>query len=346
MREETGTFQDLRPAGADEGFGAPLGPHAPTARGARGARDARGGSAPASDSDEGAPLTGIELVPRSSGQILDTAFELLRGRFGLYVLAAGSVWFVERAGRLLLGVGALYSRDAGTDSSTRLAVQVLDYAAALFAHQYAIVFVALLAWPAVLGGRARFGASCLRLLVWSVPLFLFLVAVLAVNVLGVLTTCGLGFFYFPWKTTLTSYAFVLERAGFGGAFRRSFLLTSHTGWSNEAFFGFLRWAAVFGAGLFVNWGLGTLVDVTDFPGVRQSAVDATGIPGAVYDWSLVLLTTLVRAVSSAIVGVVFLAYYVDCRVRRDGLDLVRTLERLRAQWKSAEPAAVPPGGAS
>lgn len=328
VREEAGTFQDLRPAGADAGFGAPLGPVAPR-------------SVPPSDADEGAPPAGLELVPRTSGQILDTAFDLLRGRFGLYVLAAGAIWFVLRAARLLLGVGELYAGALEADSGILALVQLLDYVAAVFTHQYASVFVALLAWPAVLGERARIGATCLRMLVWSVPMFLFLVANLVVNVLGVLTTCGLGVFYFPWKTTLASYAFVLERAGFAGAFRRSFLLTSHEGWSNDAFFGFLRWVAVFGAALFVNWGLGALVDVSDVPAVRQGAVDATGLPGGVYDWTLVLLTTLVRAVSSAIVGVVFLAYYVDCRVRRDGLDLVRTLERLRAQWESA---TVPTGG--
>ena len=64
-----------------------------------------------------------------------------------------------------------------------------------------------------------------------------------------------------------------------------------------------------------------------------------GIPDPVFPGFIVVLSSLFAGVLTAINAVAITAYYLDTRIRREGLDLEMRLERLRFAHATREDSA-------
>lgn len=317
MRQDGGGFEELRPVGAS----------AP--------------SEPAASSAPRANVPGaLELTPRTSGRILDSALDLLRERFGLFVLAASALWVFSRALQPFIQRYARPDMLAGTPSDRMFAVfgglQILNLAVMFVVQSAATLVIAALCIPLLRGGTQTTG-EVIRLLLRRTPgaLVIQILVALAVSSLG-LCTCGIGWFWIQWKLSLPLIIYVIEGQGIGEALSRSFQLTSRDDWGWPAFAGFLRWLAVFVTAYVGAFFFQALVSADDsFPDVRAGVVDRLGMPVWLADVALVGLSSLLQGVATAISSVGMIAYYVDCRVRRDGADLARRLETLRVRAAEA-----------
>lgn len=318
MRNEGGSFEELRPAH-----------EAP--------------AADAAQANGGAPVAPtIELVPRTSGRILDTALDIARERFGLYVAVASALWFIARALQPFVHrytqidpSNADYSMQAGFMS---MGVALANVFVVVVVQSLATMLIAILAWPAVLGLPVELGRS-----VWhslrKLPgvLLIQLLQGMAVGVLAV-CTCGIGWLWMQWKFSLTVIAYVIEPGGLGAAITRSFQLTSRDSLGWPAFAGFLRWLAVFGTAFTAAFFFSSLSAIDDSPfQIRAAVLDRIAAPVWAIDVALVLITTLLNGVATAISSVAMIAYYVDCRVRRDGWDLELKLKALSAGSAPVQP---------
>lgn len=316
VREENGTFQDLRPAGE----------RAPRPDAAAMAAD----------------LAAVELVERSSGRILDAALDLARGRFGLYVLASSAVWVFARVLQPFLGQHHTEEWMASDKAGLAFAAMGINLFVQSCVQQLALVLVALLAWPRLTGEKIPFGEALGRALLALFPLLLVNLVIGSVTFAATCCTLGVGVLYVAWKTSLVPVCYVVERAGLVGCVTRSFQLTSRDRFDTEAFLGFLRWFAVMGTAYLVQLLFASLSGAADYPQVRRDVLDRTGMGEWTYDGVVLVLSSLFNGVGTACYAVVALAYYVDCRVRRDGLDLARTLRSLREAWPAASAEGAAP----
>lgn len=286
------------------------------------------------------PGAAIELVPRTSGQILDVALDLARTRFGLYVLVATSVWLVSRGVQPLIGVSAMqeemFEGDPGFGFLLMGVNGILEFVVATFA----LVSVTVFAWPSVTGTPFSFGASVRRALVCLVPVIgLQLITSLAVMPAFV-CTCGVGGIYLLWKLSLAPVVYTLERSGFGTSLGRSFQLSSQNGSGWDAVAGFLRWLVVYGSAYVVGNVFKVVAGIVDQPAFRITLRDGIGLPEWAFDSLTIAVTSLFNGIATVLLALALLAYYVDCRVRRDGLDLRVRLATLESESAAAAtPAA-------
>jgi hypothetical protein len=130
--------------------------------------------------------------------------------------------------------------------------------------------------------------------------------------------------------------YVVEGQGIGAALTRSFQLTSRDDWGWPAIVGFLRWFAVYATAYVGALFFSLLVGIDDaFPDAHAALVDRLSAPAWLVDVALVVVSTLLQGVATAIGSLAMIAYYVDCRARRDGVDLSQRLEALRARAAEA-----------
>lgn len=127
--------------------------------------------------------------------------------------------------------------------------------------------------------------------------------------------------YFSWKLTLAPSLLVLEELSLSAALSRSFSLSKGS---------LLRWIVVgLLAVLFSSW-FSAGIQPADNELIRSAALEGLGIPPLLYDVALVPITAVFSGVATAILAVAWTAFYLDARIRREGLDLRMRLER-RAQ---------------
>lgn len=314
MREESGTFQELRPAG-----------HA----------------VPGGDGAASAPPAEIaamlEAEPRDAGEILDAALEIGRGRFGLFVLVSSGIWLLSRGLQPFIGPHVMQRLMEDGEIFQGFLLNLANIGVTFAVGQLALSCVALLAWPALEGRAVSTGAVARRALARLAGVFVIqLVASLAYGV-GFVCCIAPGI-YLYWKLSLAALVYVLEPVGFFGSFARSFQLTSHNETTAEAFFGFLRWFAVVLTAGAANAAFAMVGGLGEQPWAREAVLAHSGIPEWVFDAVLVGASSLLNGVGSALTSLAMLAYYLDCRVRRDGLDLKKRLKELAAPWTAARDA--------
>ena len=93
--------------------------------------------------------------------------------------------------------------------------------------------------------------------------------------------------------------------------------------------------------------LGTWADV---PEARHNIITTLGVSEWAFDATVVGLTSLLAGLGTALMSLAMLAYYADCRVRRDGIDLRMRLADLAGSWTAGAPeraleSALSAGGA-
>lgn len=284
------------------------------------------------------------LRARGAPELVDLAVEVLREHFLacvgvcalLYVpVRMLALWLQERAQQF--GQGTI---DVGEIVGIFSAMIVLP----LVIQTFSTAYVTVLAHDRLVGGERGVGdvlGQVLRrfvtLVVAMMLVFALMVAALIVPGLlmflcppFVFVIFGLGVFLY-WKFSLVPSTIVLERAGVADAIRRSFELTKGS---------FLRFLGVMALQFFLVVNLGSVVGVVDNPQIPARAwlVELFGGQALAFDAVFLLIASLLQGVSAALTATVITTFYLDARIRREGLDLEMRLARREAEL-AAEPAS-------
>jgi hypothetical protein len=291
-------------------------------RDARLARTARrSGSLGESRVEEAPP----PLTPRSASELLDLALEILRDRFAVIVGTCTLLWVPVRLLEPFIGANAWSDRGAslGETATSLLLLASIGVSAFLqvVVQALATAVVARLAFAAMHGERVPLRAALGEASRRSVGL------VVIAFVSGLATTAGICLCFVPsvylgWRLALAPSAYVLERGGIGASLTRSFALTPGS---------FLRWLAVIVVLFCLNAPFTTLVAGSVQPQVHRYVIDELGVSAELFDTVLVVLSSIFMGLATAIAAVSMTLFYIDCRVRREGYDLRRTLDDLRRE---------------
>ncbi|MAF66457.1 MAG: hypothetical protein CMJ84_12470 [Planctomycetes bacterium] len=81
--------------------------------------------------------------------------------------------------------------------------------------------------------------------------------------------------------------------------------------------------------------------LTDQPELRRLLLDSINVPAALFDLFSALSTSLFLGVVTAFSAIVITLFYLDARIRREGLDLAMRLERLRLRAEAGTEVTFP-----
>jgi hypothetical protein len=284
----------------------------------------------------------FRLGPRSAPEVVDLGVEVLMSRFLLCVGLGVLLWFPLRA----LAPFVLRAAPATGFDET----QVYTFFLALGGYSILTQLVSIVATVALtlisyhallgreLGAREALGKTLRR----SFALLgLFLLQFLIVSA-GTFLLLGLGAFcpplwlgalafwlYFSWKLSVAPSALVLEELSVTAALSRSFSLTEGS---------FLRWLGVVTISGLLVAPLGGGAQLSDNVALREVLLAELPISPMLFDVSFVFISSVFAGLSTAVLAVVMTSYYLDTRIRREGLDLRMRLERL-ARVGAPEPRA-------
>ncbi len=270
-----------------------------------------------------------ELRPRGVGELLDIGLDALRTRFAACVGVCIVLWLApawmmaflppEEWGAALgfesQEEQALWAL-AGimVNSLTQMVVQVLGS-----------MVVALIVRGEFAGEPLSLGAALGIMLRRFLPILLCIVLITLISIAGMIA-CILPYFFFLWRLSTAALVCASEELGPAQSLSRSFWLTRGS---------FLRWLGVtFVSGLL-------LAPLTMFAGaatteeLREVALENLAIDPTLYRFGLWLAGTLFFGVATAAGGAFTTAYYFDCRVRREALDLHERVAALAAAPRSA-----------
>jgi hypothetical protein len=268
----------------------------------------------------------FRLGPRSAPEVVDLGLEVLMSRFLLCVGLGVVLWFPLRAVTpLLLGVAPATGFDETKVYTFFLALGGYTVLTQLVSIA-ATVALTLISYQALLGrdlgARAALGQTLSR----SFALIgLFLLQFLIVTA-GTFLLLGLGvlcppfwmgalafWLYFSWKLSVAPSALVLEGS-------------------------VLRWLGVVTlSGLLVT-PLSGGTQLSDNELLRAEILDSIAISPTIFDVAFVFISSVFAGLSTAVLAVAMTSYYLDTRVRREGLDLRMRLERL-SRVEAPEPLA-------
>jgi len=274
------------------------------------------------------------LRPRGAGRLLDLGIEVLVRRF-LVIVGLGVALVLPLRVLIPYYQSMMGDWGAGPDQLTWfLWTTVAFLIAQALVDVLATTAVTLLAYEELLGGRLSVGATLRRTLARLPALTVILVLKALIIGVGAALLFALSvmcppfvfgalayYLFFQWKLAIAPSALVLEDVGVVAAISRSFELSRR---SFLRYFALLILSTVLGAGFSLLLGFG------DHPLVTREIVDSTGIPEPLLQGVLVVLAALFQGIVTAIGAVSITVYYLDTRIRREGLDLSMRLERLRA----------------
>jgi len=283
----------------------------------------------------------IEWRPRGVGAVLDLGFDLLRSRFASCFVLATVVWLPWRC---LMVALAPNIEEMSLDPDRILASLAGAWTGnilAWVAQSIVTAFIARLLFDAASGRDAGVLVTMLAV-VRRLPGLLVLGMLSVVLLVASLLACFFPILGMSWAITPMMSAYVIEDIGIGRAVQRSFKLSFEDLFSFPSFYAFWRWAGIFAvSGLFMM-PLSGLVGVMEVPGARAWVLEN-------WEWSDSTLTLVSIVVGSVLLGAatavqasIQTAYYLDLRVRRDGVDLYSWLARLRGEdARAAERSVVP-----
>ena len=275
---------------------------------------------------------------RGVGEILDTAMDVLARRLVFCVLASTALWFAAGVVERLIAT-PVPAAQLGT-------VWFRDLVGTLFVDHLATALVVLVVYGEMQGYRVPARTAVLLTLkrlpaivaYMGLTLVLFaLPATCLVLPFAIDPTCVL--FGFPivggfwvilaWLLGVAPAALVLERLGPLEAARRSSYLVSGSFW---------RWVGLkLVQGLLVA-PIAALPSSLEDPSLRARFESWLGVDGPPAAMLWLVVTALFVGIGTALSSVVMTIYYLDARVRTEGLDLRMRFERIER-----EPAADGPG---
>jgi len=142
---------------------------------------------------------------------------------------------------------------------------------------------------------------------------------------------GVAYLFLTWRFWVAPTALILEDLGAIDALKRSWRITEGSA---------MRWLGVFVLSLLLVSFFSGVAGIGDDPGLRDMLLEATGVPLPVFNVLFVGVSSLFMGLATALSAAIITSYYLDTRIRREGLDLLMRLERLQSLGDSgrAEPA--------
>ena len=309
MNDERDDFERLGPAGARD---AAL---AATGRSVRRAEDVE-------DAD-------YDVAPRGVGATLDLGLELVRSRFAVAVGLSSCLWlpvqafnayFAPDPEQIVGGKGADLALVFLTAGTSNLATGLMNLLTA--------ALTARLLYDAFHGRRTPLGELVLSTL-GRLPGLVVVGILSAIIYMVGFYTLFIGVFGAMWIVTPMAYVYVLERPPLGVAIQRSFQLSFDQLFSWPAFFGFWRWAGVMVVASLLSTPFAGLAAFSVTYEVRTAVLPYLPIGYDTYNLIAVVVGALFLGVATTVTAGILTAYYLDLRVRRDGLDLERWQRRLQ-----------------
>ncbi len=265
------------------------------------------------------------LVPRGVGQLLDRSIEGFLHFFLVCVAVPLVFWIpIDLGSQLILSSNASPFADVAW-LLTGIPIKILS-----------VALICCFAGPWMIGGATD--ARAALSLALSKLLGIAVVTVLA-NTLLVGSCClcppiGLSLF---WLVSAAAPIYVLENRGFFESIARSANLVR--GWANLG-----RWLGLIGVGTCIVIPLTGFATALEDPEVVEQLREVLHVDGWLYDVSCSLLRSFVNASVSALFTFMNLAFYVDCRVRKEGLALRGQLDELVERARSGKSAGSLGGG--
>jgi hypothetical protein len=279
------------------------------------------------------------LRPRSAPQLLDLGVEVVVSRLMACIGICTLIWFPLRA--MMPWFLNQFSLDpaAGASNEKELVLFVLGMLAMSSAQMLAavigttavtvIVYFQLVGRP--LSGVEAFRRTLRRAFALLGVFLCNLMAIgLSVGALGLLSVFCPPFFiltlfvylYLTWKLSVAPSALVLEGLGVGQALRRSWKLTEKS---------FFRWLGVVFLAQSLVVGLGMGLQVGDNIELRDWLLESTGISSMLFNVVFVGVSAVFAGIATAFTSAAYTSFYLDTRIRREGLDLEMRLDRLRTR---------------
>ncbi|MCY2960248.1 MAG: hypothetical protein NTY35_08780 [Planctomycetota bacterium] len=273
-----------------------------------------------------------DLAPRGAGAILDAGIDALRARFlacfgASVVLWIGPAWLMafappeDMAARLAGGdpAAVAFAQLGASFAQTMISAVVQIFATILVSVILRAEFVGE---PLTLGAAGSLVAR--RFL--SILGCIILVGLLSI---AGFVACILPYFFLLWRLSLAPLACAAEDQGPAESVARSFALTKGS---------FLRWAAVSIVAICMLAPMNAVAGGAAQAQVRQTALENLAVSSELYSTILWIAATLFFAVSTAATAAITTAYYYDCRVRREALDLRARLEAIAEPRGAGSPA--------
>lgn len=249
------------------------------------------------------------LRPKGVGAILDTGLDVLVARFAPCVGIAALLWFpvIILQGTILRSIPEV------------LVFQILP---AFLVETLTVVFVC-----GIVGGELQ-GQRVPALEALALGLRRFPGMILLGLLMGALTLVGTCACWLPgialqWLFCVVPAVYVLERRGMGAALSRGIKLVT-TGPA------FLRWMGWSAASFFMLLPFRLVAKGLTWPNVRQDMEELLSISGLPFDLLAALVVAPIVGVATAYTAVLLTVFYVDLRVRSEGLDLTLRLEGLKS----------------
>lgn len=270
-----------------------------------------------------------EWRPRGVGGVLDLGFDLLRTRFASCFILATLLWLPWRFLMMLIAP-RMEKKGSGDldDLVTIIAASWTSSALAWIAQSIVTAFVARLLVEAAFGREAGVAAT-LAFVVKRLPGLLVLGVVRLVMLGAALLACFFPVIGMSWALAPLMNVYVIEDVGIGGALKRSFKLSFGNLFSWPSFYAFWRWAGIVVVTTFLITPLSGLVGGLDHPSAREWIDETLHWSEATMHLISIVVGSLLLGAATAVHAGIQTAYYLDLRVRRDGLDLNTWLARLR-----------------
>lgn len=271
---------------------------------------------------EGLDVARDELAPRGVGATLDAGIDALRARFlpcfgACLLLWVGPAWLMafappeEIASRISGG-------DQGVYGLAQMGASFLHTGLSTVVQIFATILVSVIVRAEFVGEPTTVGAAAALVLRRFLPLLGCTILVGLLSMAG-LVACILPYFYLLWRLSLAPLTCAAEGIGPGESLSRSFGLTKGS---------FLRWAAISAVAVCLLAPMNALAGAASQAQVRETALENLTISRGAYDAILWISATLFFAVSTAASAAITTAYYYDCRVRREALDLRGRLDAI------------------
>ncbi len=256
------------------------------------------------------------LEPRGVGAILDTALEVLLARFGTCVGVAACLWVPA----LALGRAGLRA-----DGNLEALSMVLGLGAQFIVQGLAVGLVTIVVYGHLQGRRVS-GLESARIALLRTPALLATALISSVGTVLGACCCFVPGVVLSWLWMVAPAVVVMERVGPLEALARSASLAKG---------GFLRWAGTMLTLIALSLPL-TLVSASlADANVRGWIEPRLGLSPLAFDVLDVLLSSFLTGIATALSAIVLTVFYIDCRVRKEGFDLVMRLERLRERARPA-----------
>lgn len=267
----------------------------------------------------------VPLHPRGVGEILDLGIEILRSRFAVCVVISTFLWIPARIVQQWLRVDGLETSTGDPAQDMRrlfasfggLGVSLV---VSSIVQALASAFVAQFIQGGIEGRPTSVGDALNRALVRLPGVIVLSLVIGIASMIGFFLLC-VPYIFVLWRLSLAPLIYVLEDVSIGASLSRAFRLTSSS-------FGY--WIAIIVLAYLIASPFSNSAAAGELPAVRHYLEEHFSISIATYEIGLVAITSVFMGVATAIQTAIMTVFYLDRRVRRDGVDLHAWLARVRS----------------